>query len=407
MSAAILPLVLKANLVLTLAVLAILALRRPVRLSFGPLAGYALWLVAPACLVASLLPVHAPEAVAAPVVSLVGAGARGLAPVAETAASLTPLLIAVWLGGVLVTAMLFAVRQAQFVRALGRLTPLDSEPTILRGQHVGGGPMLLGALWPRIVVPADFETRFTGLARTLVLEHERVHQARGDAALNGLVVILRCLAWFNPLVHLGARRFRVDQEIACDAAVTTARPDDRRLYAELLLGAAMTPFSAPFGCHWPATGVHPLKERLMMLNVVSTTSARRRLGLALVGAIALAGAGTVWAANPAPSKPAIVAPDWSAKPTAQDLARFYPAEAAKAQLGGQAAVSCDVKVDGHLENCKVLGESPTDAGFGQASLQLADYFQMKPASLDGKPTAGGRVTIPIKFQAGPNPPAKQ
>ncbi len=242
MSAAILPTVLQANLVLAVAVLAILGLRRLVRERFGALAAYALWLVAPVYLLAGLLPVHAPSAVTAPVVTLVGAGARGLAPVARQAASLTPLLIAVWMGGALVTAALFAVRQLQFVRALGRLTPLDSDPDILRGEHLGGGPMLLGAIRPRIVVPADFETRFTGPARRLVLEHERVHQTRGDAAVNALVVGLRCLAWFNPLAHLGARRFRVDQEIACDAAVTTARPDDRRLYAELLLGAAMTPF---------------------------------------------------------------------------------------------------------------------------------------------------------------------
>jgi TonB family protein len=396
MSEAILTAVLKANLVLALAVLAILALRRPVRQRFGPLAGYALWLVAPICVAANLAPVHAPPAVAAPVLTLVGAGAKSLAPVTQQAANLSPLLTVVWVIGVLVVASFFALRQAQFVRALGRLTPLESDPAILRGEHLGGGPMLLGAVRPRIVVPADFEARFTGLARRLVLDHERVHQARGDAAVNALVVTLRCLAWFNPVIHLGARRFRVDQEIACDAAVTAARPDTRRLYAELLLGAAMTPFSAPFGCHWPATGVHPLKERLLMLNVVSTTTARRRLGLALVGAIALAGAGAVWAATPAPAA-YVVAPDWATKPTIQELARFYPSEAQKTKLEGMAVIDCRVTIEGKLTHCKVVREGPEQAGFGQAAIQLSEYFQMKPATLNGKPTAGGVVRIPLKF----------
>lgn len=54
----------------------------------------------------------------------------------------------------------------------------------------------------------------------------------------------------------------------------------------------------------------------------------------------------------------------------------------------------------------MLSESPTEAGFGEATLALTQYFQMKPASLDGKPTAGGKVTIPIKFQAGPNAPSQ-
>ena len=396
MSAAILTAVLKANLVLALAVLTILALRRPVRRRFGPLAGYALWLVAPICLAAGLVPIHAPPVVTAPVVALVGAGAKSLEPVTQQAVSLSPLLTAVWAVGVLVVASFFALRQVQFVRALGRLTPLESDPAILRGEHLGGGPMLLGAVRPRIVVPADFEARFMGLSRRLVLDHERVHQARGDAAVNGLVVALRCLAWFNPLVHLGARRFRVDQEIACDAAVTAARPDTRRLYAELLLGAAMTPFSAPFGCHWPATGVHPLKERLLMLNVVSTTTGRRRIGLAVVGAIALAGASAVWAATPAPRQ-YVTAPDWATKPTAQDMARFYPPEAQKTKLEGMAVIDCRVTIQGALTACKVISEGPEQAGFGQAAIQLSEYFQMKPATLNGKPTAGGEVRIPLKF----------
>jgi TonB family protein len=160
----------------------------------------------------------------------------------------------------------------------------------------------------------------------------------------------------------------------------------------------MTPFSAPFGCHWPATGVHPLKERLMMLNVVSTTTARRRLGLVLVGAITLAGAGTVWAAKPAPAA-YVVAPDWATKPTVQDLARFYPPEAEKTKLEGMAVIDCRVTIEGKLTNCKVVREGPEQAGFGQAAIQLSEYFQMKPATLNGKPTAGGVVRIPLKFSA--------
>lgn len=164
MSAAILAAVVRGNLALAAAVLLILALRRPVRQRFGPSAAYALWLIAPACLLAALLPVQAPETVAAPAITLLKAGAQGLAPMVEQAPDLTPLIIATWMGGVLAAAALFARRQAQFVRTLGRLSPLESDPGILRGEHVGGAPMLLGALAARIVVPADFETRFTGVA---------------------------------------------------------------------------------------------------------------------------------------------------------------------------------------------------------------------------------------------------
>jgi TonB family protein len=395
-----LSLIVRCNLALAVAIVVVLVLRHPVRRRFGALAAYALWMAAPLCLLAALLPAYAPSAALAPLIFQVVGKVGTVAPIPRPSPDFAALWVGAWAIGATTTAGLFAIRQVRFVRSLGRLTPSAEDPAVLHGEHRGSGPMLLGALRPRIVAPADFEQRFSGVARELVLAHETVHLRRGDAAINALAVALRCLAWFNPLVHLAARRLRVDQEIACDAAVVAARPDDRRLYAELLLGAALTPFSAPFGCHWPAIGAHPLKERLMMLNVGSTKPALRRVGVVLVGAIALAAAGTVWAAKPAP-RHVITKPNWVSRPTGDDLARFYPAAAAKAKLEGKATIDCLVKIDGRLNNCSIRSESPAEAGFGQASLQLAQYFQMTPATLDGKPTAGGNVTIPINFQVGP------
>ncbi|HWT51136.1 MAG TPA: M56 family metallopeptidase, partial [Caulobacter sp.] len=49
----------RGQLALTIGLLLVLAVRRPVRHVFGPLAAYWLWLVAPLCVVAALLP--APE----------------------------------------------------------------------------------------------------------------------------------------------------------------------------------------------------------------------------------------------------------------------------------------------------------------------------------------------------------
>jgi TonB family protein len=245
------------------------------------------------------------------------------------------------------------------------------------------------------VTPADFDTRFEGEARRLVLAHEGVHLKRGDAAVNGLVTLVQCLAWFNPLAHLAARRLRVDQEIACDAAVIARHPAARRLYAETLLGAALTPVSAPFGCHWPPVGARSLKERLTMLNVVPVSPLRRKLGLALAGAIALAGAGAVWAASPASRL--IQEPDWVQKPTGEDLARLYPKAAMDAGKEGFAVISCHVRTDGTLRSCRLRKQNPAKYGFGEAALKMSPLFRMKPQTKDGRPTSNGMVNIPIKF----------
>ena len=394
MSAAILMVLLRANLAGSAAILLILALRRPVRLWWGPLAAYGLWLAAPLCVLASLLPAHTPPEALAPVVTLVASASDNIAPLAISA-GLMGALIALWAAGAAAASLLFVWRQTIFVRQLGRLEPLEGSPGVLRGQHVGAGPFVLGSLRPKIVTPADFEARFGGEARRLILAHEGVHLARGDAAINGFVAVIQCLAWFNPLAHLAARLLRTDQEIACDAAVVARHPDARRLYAETLLGAALTSVSAPFGCHWPAAGAHSLKERLTMLNLVPVSPLRRKLGMALAGVIALAGAGAVWAASPAPYL--VGKPDWVAKPNGNDLVRFYPEAASKAGKTGMAAISCRVRPDGSLRACKVRNQNPARYGFGAAALKMSPLFRMRPKDGDGHSTAGAEVIIPIKF----------
>src|SRR6185503_20979525 len=99
---------------------------------------------------------------------------------------------------------------------------------------------VVGALDPHVVVPSDFEARFDAEERVLVLAHEWAHLRRQDARVNALVALLQCAFWFNPLVHLAARAIRMDQELACDAAVIAQFPEARRRYAEAMLKTQVT-----------------------------------------------------------------------------------------------------------------------------------------------------------------------
>lgn len=400
MSAVALGLLARGNLALSAAILVILLLRSPIRSHFGALAGYALWVAAPLCLLVALLPPSAPAGLMAPIVVTAASGAR---PVSSAEGyPWQPVLAALWLAGALIVAGLFAVSQFRFVRSLGPLAPWPQGRGVLIGRHRHAGPLLLGLFRPRIVLPADFEQRFEGEARALVLAHEQVHLTRGDAAINGLTVALQCLAWFNPLVHLAAHRLRVDQEIACDAAVLSGRPKASRLYAETLIGALTAPVSAPLACHWPAGGAQTLKKRIALMSSVPVSPRRKALGLGLVATLGIAGAGAVWAANPAPLE-VIHQPNWVSKPTGADLARLYPAQAAKSRTSGMALLECGVAVDGRLKACKVTSQAPVAAGFGDAALKLSERFQMSAQGLDGQPTANGLIRIPIKFALAPNP----
>jgi bla regulator protein blaR1 len=61
------------------------------------------------------------------------------------------------------------------------------------------------------VVPADFESRYTLRERDMILSHERMHVRRGDQLANGLCTLIRCLLWFNPLMHLATDCFRLKE----------------------------------------------------------------------------------------------------------------------------------------------------------------------------------------------------
>ena len=95
--------------------------------------------------------------------------------------------------------------------------------------------------------------------------------------------------------------------------------------------------------------------------------------------------------------PAIVGPRWAKLPSADDMASVYPPKAMQHGVGGRVVLSCLVGTGGALGACAVVSETPADMGFGAAALALSPTFLMSPATLDGKPVAGGVVRIPIIF----------
>jgi TonB family protein len=101
------------------------------------------------------------------------------------------------------------------------------------------------------------------------------------------------------------------------------------------------------------------------------------------------------AASPEP--PAIVAPEWVAKPTAEDAQAVYPKAAAEKRLEGRATLKCGVSAEGFLKDCASIAEEPAGLGFGAAALAIAPKFQMAKVTKDGAPVAGGVVRIPIRF----------
>jgi beta-lactamase regulating signal transducer with metallopeptidase domain len=320
---------LRSALALAAVVCVVMALRPLWRRWLG--AGAVLWLylLVPAALVATSLPgptvvrdaapaeivqpalrseLQAPGVTPTTAAPVAGPTARSLAtppvfPSTEPLSSNGPLpqvsLFAVglwvWAAGVLALAALLWLQQRRFRRRLGHLRRIDAG--LWQASTDDLGPVLIGLLRPRIVVPADFDLRYDPQQRELVLAHERVHLGRGDLPMNALACVLRCLFWFNPLVHLAAAKLRLDQELACDAVVLARHPHAGRAYATALLKTQLADLGLPVGCTWQSS--HPLKWRISMLKKPLPGPARLMLGAGLAVLTSSAAATVLWQQQPA------------------------------------------------------------------------------------------------------------
>ena len=348
-------LLLRTNLAIGAAILLVLVLRRPVRALFGARAAYGLWIIAPLAVIAVLLPartvlVPAPVRPSVESVSdrsvVVAAAPAPMVAVGAVKQSLRPYrprdaLIVIWAVVALLALGLQAERQRRFLKSLGRLR---EEKGLFHAEHPGVGPAVIGALSPRVVLPADFTLRFTPEEQALILAHERNHLSMGDAQINALTTAFQCLFWFNPLVHLGANRLRVDQEIACDAAVLTRFPVARRAYGEAMLKTQLAPHAPPLGCHWPASANKQLKERFVMLKDHRQGARRRLAGAASVAVLALGAGFAAWAVQPA--RPIHDRPGVSAHDRARDIASpLYRAVTERDLAKARALIAAGAKVD--------------------------------------------------------------
>jgi beta-lactamase regulating signal transducer with metallopeptidase domain len=279
------------------------ALRRVIRHKFGAGAAYSLWLLVPIAMLSVLLPhLHAAGSTAvisalsettSPLTQALDRSFVSLAPAASSGVDGALWTLGAWGAGAAIFALYLVALQRVFVNSLGILS---GSGCLLRAEHSMGCPAVIGVLRPKVILPADFRSRYTRLERLLIISHERTHLRRGDAGWNALAAVMRCIFWFNPLIHVAARYFRFDQELACDAAVLDARHGSRRPYASAMLKTQLTEGALPIGCHWRSA--QDLKERLRMVSRPAPNRRSRWFGGALTAFMAVVVAYTAWAAEP-------------------------------------------------------------------------------------------------------------
>ncbi|THD59104.1 TonB family protein [Phenylobacterium sp.] len=98
--------------------------------------------------------------------------------------------------------------------------------------------------------------------------------------------------------------------------------------------------------------------------------------------------------------PTVTKPAWASMPTAQDFQATFP----KTENGVndvRVVLGCTVGHDGALGGCAVNEEDPAGQGYGAGALALAAKFKVGPWSMDGEPTVGARINLPIRYELTP------
>lgn len=273
------------------AMLLVLAIRRPVARAFGAGAAYALWLIPlcrllapPADWLSAWLITPLPSLPS--LIVLPGDGVGAAPPPLDGPGQWVPILLAVWAGGALLFAGFQAWRHRRFLARLQPATDAGAHRGLkLLTSAAADGPLAMGLLRRRIVVPADFAVRYTPEEQRLALEHEAYHHKRRDILANHAALVVLALNWCNPVAWFAFRAFRADQELSCDAAIMGrgATPEERSDYARALVKSASPP-GLVSAC--PLNSADQLKRRLKMLP--SHRRAPRRLLAGSALAITLA-----------------------------------------------------------------------------------------------------------------------
>jgi bla regulator protein BlaR1 len=384
---------------LTATTLVVLALRPVLRARLGAELAYVAWLAVPLSTLATLAPALPRGTRVGDVIGVAMPSLPGIDVVASAAASggaWTNVALAAWLVGALIACAAFVVQQRRYVRglALANDATRDAGVPIFRAHGIHASPATIGAWRPCIALPADFESRYDANERELVLAHERMHVARRDGLANAALVAVRCVFWFDPVVHFASRRFRFDQELACDAAVLRERPNARRAYAEAIFKTQLAVPGLPVGCHWQSS--HPLKERILMLKQNRVTRSR------LAGAATALVVGLVVFSSYAAQSDAVTAkafPELEVAPTYARVVRVpYPQAAIDGKVEGDVVVKVHIGADG-----TVLDAAPDDASPQPAQvLQDAAVASVRQWTFNPGRNAGASVDtwalIPVSFR---------
>ena len=398
----------------TVGLLLALLVRKPVRRAFGAGPAFTLWLLPMVLALAPLLPSQL-----APATMLVLPGLTVTPQVAANAGIVAPVdwrfvLFAVWLGGAAVGVARLVWIYVKLRMEMRRDSPACwvaiesalSDLDLRRVRVHAAGPAVLWAL-PRslVLLPTDFGQRFDDAdTRELVVRHELTHVRRGDAWWSLAMELACAVLWFHPLIWVARPRFRLDQELACDASALRALPSRSAGYAHALLDSVA---AQPVPALIPWLAEPQLKERIAMITRIPPGTLRRRAGFLAIAVLLTSGL-LVAGGQAAVAVQAATNGTLASVPPSVDIAYKnrnppkYPVNSLRNSEQGTVMLKVHVDATGNVTKVDIESSRTTtsSAELRASAVTAAEEWKFTPGRKDGKPV-GGWITIPVTFSLVP------
>lgn len=372
-------------LTISLLCLILLAFHRSILKHTGAHNTYALWCAVPLVLLGSLIGKFSPQLLS---IDPLQAIQRYRVVASEVLIHSTQQLAndwlaALWLVGSLImicgliyqgTCLHNLLRHSKTIAPDMTTNHITNEATLAVKTHPNiHSPMLVGILRPVILVPQNF-TQLSESQRQSILAHEQHHHNRHDILTNLFAYLLVSLFWFNPIFWLAYRRFRDDQELACDAQVTKKMNTNEKIaYSQTLLAYSQQAQMGMLHTHYGNKTI--LKERIMQMKKQHGKSTLAILGLTL--SLGISGAlinqsATAGDTALEQTKQHIVAPVTRIEPR-------YPTNAINQKIEGYVQLEFDISQDGKVINVSVIKSSPAGI-FDEEAIKALSQWTYEPSA---------------------------
>jgi bla regulator protein BlaR1 len=86
-------------------------------------------------------------------------------------------------------------------------------------------PALFGYFKPVILIPNNINKVIDVDKLRYIFLHELSHLKRRDIVINWIIIFLKVIYWFNPIIHYGFRKMKEDMEVCCDSLALSYTED--------------------------------------------------------------------------------------------------------------------------------------------------------------------------------------